>query len=253
MRVPGGGTRITWLSTSDDPDAFPPLDQALENPNGLLAAGADLSSERLLAAYPRGIFPWYEEGQPILWWSPDPRAVLQPEHFKISARLGRTLRQGRFSVRADTAFEQVITGCAAPRRYGSGTWITPDMMAAYCSLHRAGWCHSIEVWQEDRLVGGVYGLAIGRVFFGESMFSGIRDASKVALAHLCAYLSAEGYALLDCQERTAHLQSLGASFLPRGEFVALLQRYCEPPGPAGSWEFRFERFLDSADNLPWIR
>jgi leucyl/phenylalanyl-tRNA--protein transferase len=244
-------TRITWLAANDPPEAFPAVEQALENPNGLLAAGADLSQARLLLAYQMGIFPWYEEGQPILWWSPDPRAVLRPEQLKLSARLRRTLRQGKFTVRSDSAFDRVIDACAGPRRYGSGTWITADMKAAYRGLHSAGWCHSVEVWQDDRLAGGIYGLAIGRVFFGESMFSAVRDASKVALAHLCAFLIAEGYVLLDCQDWSAHLQSLGASLMPRSEFVALLQRHCQPEGVPGSWKTSFETFLEQAESLPW--
>jgi leucyl/phenylalanyl-tRNA--protein transferase len=244
-------TRIAWLAASDPPDAFPGVEQALENPNGLLAAGGDLSQDRLLCAYPRGIFPWYEDGQPILWWSPDPRAVLPPDQLKLSVRLRRTLRQRKFTLRADSAFDQVIDGCAAPRRYGRGTWITADMKAAYRGLHAAGWCHCVEVLQDEQLVGGIYGLAIGRVFFGESMFSAVRDASKVALAHLCAFLTNQGYVLLDCQDWSAHLQSLGASLMPRSQFVALLQRNCYPEGVPGSWKSRFEAFLTGTEPLPW--
>ena len=253
MRQAQGPTRIAWLSASDPPTAFPPVAGALENPNGLLAAGGDLSMERLLAAYPLGIFPWYEDGQPILWWSPDPRAILRPADFRMSSRLRRTLRQGRLRCTADRAFGDVITGCAQPRRYGGGTWITADMKAAYQRLHSAGWCHSVEVWQDDQLVGGVYGLAIGRVFFGESMFSGTRDASKAALAYLCAYLCAAGFELLDCQDWSAHLESLGATLMPRAEFVGLLRRHCRQPGTPGSWQTAMEAFLSTPANLPWSR
>ncbi len=253
MRSARGGSRIAWLSASDPPAAFPPVEQALENPNGLLAAGGDLSVERLLAAYRLGIFPWYEDGQPILWWSPDPRAVLRPADFKINRRLARTLRQQRFRLSADCAFEQVIGGCAAPRRYAAGTWITPDMRAAYRALHQAGWCHSIEVWQQSSLVGGIYGLAIGRVFFGESMFSKIRDASKVALAHLCEFLASGEFTLLDCQDWSAHLESLGANLMPRAQFVALLQQQCNRRVDPGSWQQPFDRLISNPQQLRWNR
>ncbi len=246
-------TGIAWLSASDPPDAFPPVAHALENPNGLLAAGGDLSAERLLTAYPRGIFPWYEDGQPILWWSPDPRAVLRPAELRVSRRLARTLRQGTLQCSADSAFDQVIANCAEPRRYGGGTWITAEMAAAYQALHRSGWCHSVEVWADDRLVGGIYGLAIGRVFFGESMFSRRRDASKIALAHLCAYLQQQDYVLLDCQDWSAHLQSLGATLIPRAEFVAQLQQFCQPQGTPGSWREPFAQFLHMPQCLAWRR
>jgi len=175
---------ITWLSPHDAPESFPPLEQALEDPAGLLAAGGDLSSERLLAAYRRGIFPWYSPGQPVLWWSPDPRAVLFPEEFRVSRSLAKTLRNGGFSTSVDRDFPAVIDGCAAPRPASPGTWITSEMRSAYLELHRLGHAHSIEIYREGNLAGGLYGVRLGGVFFGESMFSRERDASKTALARL---------------------------------------------------------------------
>ena len=172
---------LYWISRDRRVDAFPPASDALTEPNGLLAAGGDLSPERLLAAYRKGIFPWYQEGQPILWWSPDPRAVLWPDSLKVSRSLRRSLRNRRFEVRVDTAFKLVVAGCAEPRAYGAGTWITDDMAEAYIRLHRLGWAHSFETWQDEKLVGGLYGVAIGGAFFGESMFTRVTDASKVAL------------------------------------------------------------------------
>ncbi|MBV8805072.1 MAG: leucyl/phenylalanyl-tRNA--protein transferase, partial [Sinobacteraceae bacterium] len=175
---------ITWLSPQDAPDCFPPPDQALDDPAGLLAAGGDLSPARLLAAYQRGIFPWYSPGQPVLWWSPDPRAVLFPEEFKCSRSLSKTLRNGGFVVEIDRDFAGVIDSCAAPRPHSLGTWITPEMRNAYLHLHRLQYAHSIEAYRNRVLVGGLYGVRLGSIFFGESMFSRERDASKVALAQL---------------------------------------------------------------------
>ncbi len=213
---------IPWLP-HDDPEApFPPLASALREPDGLLAAGGDLAPERLLRAYRQGIFPWFGPGEPILWWSPDPRAVIYPEHLHVSRRLARTLRQGRFAISYDTCFSRVVEACAAPRAESRGTWITPRMQAAYARLHALGHAHSIEVWHDRSLVGGLYGVALGRVFFGESMFSRERDASKVALAHLCARLRHLGIGLLDCQVVSEHLSRMGAVQLPRDRFVALL-------------------------------
>lgn len=233
---------VRWLSSNDAPDAFPPPGQALAEPNGLLAAGGDLSAERLLSAYPRGIFPWYEEGQPILWWSPDPRAVMRPEEIKISRTLRRILRRDDLSISADAAFEAVLGGCAEPRRYGGGTWITGEMIQAYQRLHDLGWAHSFEAWREGALVGGLYGVCIGRVFFGESMFSRESDASKVALIKAVTYLRERGCELIDCQVWSAHLQSLGAIRMPREAFLDSLDRLCEPPGTPGSWRESFEEF-----------
>ena len=224
------------LLATQDPQSFPDVRRALRHPNGLLAAGGDLSPERLLSAYRRGIFPWFSEGDPILWWSPDPRTVLLPEQIRISRSLRKRLRHRLLGASMDRAFGDVIRGCAAPRGADHGTWIVPPMVSAYETLHRLGWAHSVEVWQGDRLVGGLYGVALGGVFFGESMFSLVDDASKVALAHLCERLCGWGFGLIDCQMRTDHLISLGAREIPRGHFVALLDRFCPLPGPSGSWD-----------------
>lgn len=206
---------------------FPPLDSALAEPNGLLAAGGDLSPERLLAAYRAGIFPWYAEGEPILWWSPDPRMVLFPSEFAISRSLAKTLRNAPYDVRLDSVFGQVMGGCAAPREGAVGTWISAEMQAAYLRLHELGYAHSVETWIAGRLAGGLYGVAIGGVFYGESMFSLAKDASKIALAHLCRHLERQGFAVIDCQMNTAHLASLGAREIPRREFATLLARFTD--------------------------
>jgi leucyl/phenylalanyl-tRNA--protein transferase len=216
---------ITWLSPLDAPEWFPPLEQALEEPAGLLAAGGDLSAERLVAAYRRGIFPWYSPGQPVLWWSPDPRAVLFPEEFHCSRSLGRTLRSGKFAVSEDRDFAAVIDGCAAPRAASPGTWITSDMRAAYLQLHRLGLAHSVEIWRDGALAGGLYGVRLGEVFFGESMFSRERDASKVALAHLASMCARNSVAVIDCQLPSRHLTSLGVRCIPRRQFAALLRAH----------------------------
>jgi leucyl/phenylalanyl-tRNA--protein transferase len=210
--------------------SFPPVTQALRSPNGLLAAGGDLSAARLLEAYRHGIFPWFSEGEPILWWSPDPRMVLIPGEFKISRSLLKTLRKGQYEIRTDSAFEQVMRACAAPREPEGGTWITEEMINAYCELHHMGYAHSVETWMEGELVGGLYGISIGRMFYGESMFSQRPDASKIALAHLCAQLEKWNFGIIDCQMNTPHLASLGAREIPRKEFVARLQDLinCEP-------------------------
>ena len=220
---------ITWLSPLDAPEWFPPLEQALEEPAGLLAAGGDLSPARLIAAYQRGIFPWYSPGQPVLWWSPDPRAVLFPEEFHRSRSLARRLRGGEFSTSDDRDFAAVIDGCAAPRAASPGTWITADMRAAYLELHRLGLAHSIEVWRAGELAGGLYGVRLGGVFFGESMFSRARDASKVALAHLVATCARNSVAVIDCQLPSRHLASLGARCIPRHQFESLLREHAAVP------------------------
>ena len=235
-------TRPRWLTVTDAPDAFPPLEEALTEPNGLLAMGGDLSSERLLAAYTKGIFPWYELGQPILWWSPDPRAVLWPEDLHVSRRLQRSSRQSKLTMTCDRAFATVVQRCAEPRRYADGTWITADMSQAYCALHEIGWAHSFEAWHDDQLVGGLYGVAIGRVFFGESMFSRLTNASKIALIAAVTYLQARNFALLDCQIWSSHLQTLGATTLSRAEFLQQLNTLCHPTGDPGSWAQDFESF-----------
>lgn len=223
---------IPWLR-GDEP--FPPLTAALGEPNGLLAAGGKLTSERLLDAYRQGIFPWYAPGEPILWWSPDPRMVLFPAEFRISRSLSRTLRRGQYEVRLDTAFAAVIRACAeTPRAGQGGTWITTEMQHAYSRLYELGWAHSVETWVEGRLVGGLYGIAIGRMFFGESMFTRATDASKIAAAHLARFLESRGFGMIDCQMKTAHLASLGAREIPRRDFATGL-RQLVAGGSAGRW------------------
>ena len=221
---------IPWLG---DALEFPRVESALADPPGLLAAGGDLSPERLIAAYRLGIFPWYSPGDPILWWSLDPRMVLPPSALRVSRSLARTLRNADYEVRLDSAFEQVIHACAdAPRAGQNGTWITIEMQQAYLRLHQLGYAHSIETWIDGRLAGGLYGIAIGKAFFGESMFSCARDASKIALAHLCAYLQQRDFGIIDCQMETAHLASLGARPIPRSDFVIALGKLVacgEPP------------------------
>jgi len=226
---------LLWLSRHQHANAFPPASEALREPNGLLAAGGDLTPERLLTAYERGIFPWYQAGQPILWWSPDPRAVLWPSAFRISRSLRRSLTKRGFEFRVDTAFARVVSGCAEPRRYGAGTWITPEMAAAYNRLHDLGWAHSFETWQHGELVGGLYGVAIGRAFFGESMFSTATDASKIALVALVRQLERWGFGMIDCQMNTGHLASLGAREIPRGEFTRRLQELVHYPAVPAPW------------------
>lgn len=211
-------SRLPWLAPTDPPEAFPPTNQALRDPPGLLAAGGDLSPARLLAAYARGIFPWYSPGEPVLWWAPDPREVIFPDQWHASRSLLRTLRRGHLRLTRNQAFDAVVGHCAAPRARSPGTWITPAMRAAYGALHRLGHAHSIEVWQDQRLVGGVYGVRVGTVFCGESMFSRVPDASKAALHALLDPNSPDPIALLDCQLPSAHLRSLGSSALPRERF-----------------------------------
>ena len=209
---------ITWLAPGGDREWFPPIDQALDEPDGLLAAGGDLSVPRLLAAYRRGIFPWYSAGQPVLWWSPNPREVLIPGEFRRSRSLAKSIRNRGFEVTFDRDFTGVVRACAARREHSTGTWITPEMLAAYCELHQRGHAHSVEVRRGGELVGGLYGVLMGRVFFGESMFSRERDASKTALAHLVERGIASGLELIDCQLPTEHLRSLGSRPISRAEF-----------------------------------
>ena len=224
---------IPWLGKSL---TFPPVESALSEPPGLLAAGGDLSPERVLAAYRLGIFPWYSAEDPILWWSPDPRMVLRPAGIKISRSLARTLRNADYAVRLDTSFSEVIAACAsAPRDGKRGTWITAEMQAAYCRLHQRGYAHSVETWVDGQLVGGLYGIAIGRTFFGESMFSVVRDASKIALAHLCCHLQRRGFGIIDCQMETSHLTSLGAHLIPRRDFVAEVAQLVGENDEPGRW------------------
>jgi leucyl/phenylalanyl-tRNA--protein transferase len=227
---------IPWLYPAAP---FPPVESALREPNGLLAAGGELSLTRLLQAYRLGVFPWFNPGEPILWWSPDPRMVLFPDEFKISHSLKKRLARADYQVRVDTAFTRVMRECAAPRGEGGGTWIGEPMIAAYGALHEAGYAHSFEVWLDDageeELAGGLYGVAVGRAFFGESMFTRKTDASKIALAHLVAFLRQHDFGVIDCQMKTAHLASLGAGTIPRREFSALLDRLTSRPGLPGPW------------------
>lgn len=220
--------QIKWISQDDPPNSFPDPATAFDVPDGLLAAGGDLAAERLLYAYRHGIFPWFDEGQPILWWSPDPRCVLWPAEFHMSRRLTRYLRRSAWTVSFNEDFARVIEACAEDRPLQQGTWITGEMTAAYKELHQSGWAHSVEVWDKDQLVGGLYGLAIGRAFFGESMFSTNSNASKAALFYLCETLREHHFELLDCQVESPHLGSLGATTIPRSQFIELLGKLCVP-------------------------
>ncbi len=224
---------IPWL---ENIERFPPLELALREPNGLLCAGGDLTPQRLVMAYLKGIFPWYSPGEPILWWSPDPRMVLFPAEFKLSRSLRKTLRKANYRVRLDTRFKAIIEACArTSRKDQAGTWITPEIQAAYVKLHELGYAHSVETWLDDRLVGGLYGIAIGKMFYGESMFAHATDASKIALAHLVRFLADNGFGLIDCQMNTTHLASLGAREIPRSEFTGHLRRLTAIPPLCGRW------------------
>ncbi len=223
---------IPWLQ-GDAP--FPDVETALADPNGLLAAGDDLSAERLLAAYRRGIFPWFSAGQPVLWWSPDPRMVLFPSELKVSRSLAKVLRNSAYEIRFDTAFQDVMRACAAPRPGQNGTWITDDMVNAYAKLHSLGYAHSVETWVEGELAGGLYGIAIGGMFYGESMFMRRRDASKIALVQLVRQLARRGFGMIDCQMRTGHLASLGGREIPRTEFSQRLAELINYALPTGNW------------------
>lgn len=224
------------ISPNDTTCEFPDVSLALEEPNGLLAIGGDLSPERLLAAYQRGIFPWFNPGEPILWWSPDPRAVLFPDKIKISRSLRKTLNKNLFTVTTDLAFDEVVAACQAPRIKQKGTWITPEMRIAYSNMHQLGHAHSVECWHDNELAGGLYGMAIGQVFFGESMFSREKDASKVALIALTDKLKAWGYQLIDCQVQSEHLMTLGAEDIPRSTFCELLQQLVRQPPLDTAWQ-----------------
>ena len=215
---------IPFLAADDVRTPFPDVASALAEPNGLLMAGGSLSPYRLVAAYRRGVFPWFEAGEPILWWSPDPRCVIWPEDIKVSRSLSKTIRSGRYEVTESLAYREVMKQCGAPRPGSFGTWITPDMLEAYCDLATLGIARSLEVWEGHRLVGGLYGIALGRVFVGESMFSRARDASKVALAHLARE---GGYRLIDCQLETPHLVSMGAVSIAREHYVGLLDEFTD--------------------------
>jgi leucyl/phenylalanyl-tRNA--protein transferase len=224
-----------WLTESDAPDAFPDVEDALSEPDGLLAAGGDLSPARLLSAYTRGIFPWYEEGQPILWWSPDPRCVIWPADLHVSRRLRQQMRNSKAELRVNQAFNRVVRQCAGERRSQQGTWITDDMMQAYEVLHRDGWAHSIEIWDDGDLAGGLYGICIGKVFFGESMFSRKPNTSKMALLGLARHMVSAHLELIDCQVVSRHLITLGARLMARTEFSEFLERACNPPNRHEDW------------------
>jgi leucyl/phenylalanyl-tRNA--protein transferase len=230
---------ITLLQ-NDTP--FPPVAQAMRQPNGLLAAGGDLMPARLLDAYRHGIFPWFSDGEPILWWSPDPRMVLFPDEFKISQSLLKTLRRGQYEVRIDSAFEQVMRACALPREGQNGTWIQEEVIEAYVRLHHLGHAHSFETWMNGELVGGLYGVGIGRMFYGESMFSHKTDASKIALAHLAYQLKHWNFGMIDCQMNTPHLASLGAREIPRTEFIIRLKELIHYPDIASPWRLDHDLF-----------
>jgi len=211
--------------------SFPPLDRALKEPNGLLAMGGDLTPQRLLEAYRKGIFPWFNEGEPILWWSPDPRMVLFPDELRISRSLSKELKKSDYQIRADHRFSEVMQACAAPRKGQAGTWIHPEMIAAYTTLHEMKFAHSVEMWVDGELVGGLYGIALGQIFFGESMFSRAPNASKIAFVHLVKQVQEWGFGLIDCQVKTNHLASLGAREIPRAAFAQYLSELIsESPG-----------------------
>ncbi len=226
---------IPWL-TANRP--FPPVSQALHEPNGLLAAGGELTSTRLLEAYRQGIFPWFNPGEPVLWWSPDPRMVLLPEDFRISRSLAKILRKRNYEVRTDTSFEQTMRACAAPRGEQRGTWIDEQMITAYCELQRLGYAHSVETWMGGKFVGGLYGVAIGQMFYGESMFSTVSNASKIALAYLTRHLQKTSATppMIDCKMYTTHLASLGARLVPRDIFIVRLEELVNCT-PVGNWQF----------------
>jgi leucyl/phenylalanyl-tRNA--protein transferase len=238
--------RSPYLLSENPYASFPPVDLALRQPDGLLAVGGDLSPPRLLNAYRRGIFPWYSSGEPILWWSPELRAVFRTDGVSLSSRFRRSLRSSAWVVRADTAFEDVIGACARRDRNGDdGTWITHEMENAYLGLHRMGYAHSVEVFDSERLVGGIYGVAIGRMFFGESMFSAESGGSKIALAGLARRLSEWVWPLIDAQVENAHLTSVGAQLMSRSEFVAHVKLLTSLPEPPDSWRERFGEFIAS--------
>ena len=235
---------ICWLNPGDP---FPALETALTDPNGLLCAGLEITSELVLAAYQRGIFPWYSEGQPVLWWSPDPRMVLRPANFRLHRSLRKSLQHCEYEIRVDTSFEAVMRACADPRPEQGGTWISEAIIDAYTTLHRAGFAHSVETWMEDELVGGLYGIALGRVFFGESMFVRRTDASKIAFAHLVTQLKRWQFELIDCQQETEHLASLGAAPVSRKEFLQALNQWVHADvrvPRSGPWKFDADLLAD---------
>ena len=223
---------IPWLQPSEP---FPALEKALVEPNGLLAAGGTLDPERLVEAYRHGIFPWFNEGEPILWWSPDPRMVLLPAEVRVTRSLAKSLRRRNHTVRADSAFREVMRACAGPRDGRAGTWINNDMISAYCALHDRGIAHSIEIWIDGALAGGLYGVALGRMFYGESMFTRVPDASKIALVYLARQLQRWQFGMIDCQMRTDHLARMGGREMPRADFVRKLVELVNYPSIPGAW------------------
>ena len=233
-----------YLLDSMHKNIFPDVELALTEPDGLLAVGGDLSVERLVAAYQQGIFPWYSEEQPILWWSPDPRMILEPQEIKISRSLAKKIRQQTFTVTMDKEFQKVIVECSKPRlEKGAAqneTWILDEMIEAYIQLHKAGYAHSVECWQDNKLVGGLYGVAIGQVFFGESMFSRVSDSSKIAFVTLSKQLQQRGFKLIDCQVYTSHLESLGAKMISRKNFIKLLKKYTPLSAANNNWQIENE-------------
>ena len=243
-------SRLPWLADNAPPEALPPAHMARVEPNGLLAAGGSLDPDWLLHAYAHGAFPWYNPGEPILWWSPDPRAVLRPKELKVSRSLRRRIRSGIFSVRADTQFGAVIDACAGPRNDSDDTWITPQMKSAYLRLHALGYAHCFEAWENDQLVGGLYGVSIGRVFFGESMFAHADDASKVAFAAAVAWFRALEIELIDCQIPSEHLRSLGATLMRREAFISELESLCATVRSPGSWTADFALWCESQQDQP---
>lgn len=236
---------------------FPDPAYALDDPNGLLASGGNLAPGTLLEAYSKGIFPWFNsDDEPILWWSPDPRAIIEPARLHVSRRLARRLRSGKFTWTLDSGFDQVVAACAAPREESGGTWITPAMARAYGELHRLGWAHCVAVCEDGTLVGGLYGVSIGNLFFAESMFSRATDASKVALAVLCETLTAWGFAALDCQMMTEHLRSMGATEIARQQFLDLVAQGIKEPSRVGNWgsgsEIEAINYLDIRSTLAYL-
>lgn len=236
-RLPGGDVLALEAATP-----FPPLHTALTDPNGLIAIGDDLRPERLMAAYARGIFPWYSAGQPVMWWSPDPRMVLFPDELRVTRSLEKRLRRADYEIRFDTAFREVMQACAGtPRPDQDGTWIVPEIVDAYCRLHQLGHAHSVETWMDGQLAGGLYGVAIGRMFYGESMFHRVTDASKLAFVHLVRYLQQHGFGMIDCQMKTAHLASFGAREIPRQAFAEQLGELILMSHPYEVWKGSSEK------------
>lgn len=231
----GASVRLTVLDPNNPEQKFPEPGSALSAPDGLLAVGGCLSLNRLLNAYRQGIFPWNGIDEPLLWWSPDPRLVLFPDKLTVSHSLAKTMRKGKFTVTTDRAFSEVMLACAQPRKDDAGTWITPEILQAYNQLHQAGYAHSVEAWFNGELAGGLYGVAIGKVFYGESMFFRRTDASKVAFATLAQRLALWGYKLIDCQITTSHLRSFGAEEISRNEFAGLLLQYCDQAPEPSAW------------------